>query len=82
MEAVRKARLCTLSLKFFTDLKMKKKKTKIVVLPLMCGWQRYVLLEKILNSPPCCFCKVLTTVLGGVETASHSEFTVQLLILF
>lgn len=25
----------------------------------MCGWQRYVLLEKILNSPPCCFCEDL-----------------------
>jgi len=55
VEAVRKARLCTSSLQSFRELKKKKK--EIVVLPLMCGWQRYVLLEKILNSPPC---RVLT----------------------
>lgn len=55
VEAVRKARLCTSSLKAFTELKIKK-----VVFPLMRGWQRYVLLEKILNSLPCSFCEVLT----------------------
>lgn len=60
MEALGKAGLRASSPKCLRELKKEnKQKKKVVVLPLMCGWQRHVLLEKILNSPPCCFCEVL-----------------------
>lgn len=54
VEALRKAGLHA------SELKKENNRKKVVALPLMCGWQRHVLLEKILNSLPCCFCEILT----------------------
>lgn len=59
VEARGKAGLRASSPECLRELKKENKKN-VVALPLMCGWQRHVLLDTILNSPPCCFCQVLT----------------------